>query len=292
MADDTNVDDTQHPDDQQAGEAQAAVEQEAKLYGWVPKEEFHGPETDWVDAAAFVQRGKEINPILRKNNERLLKELKKNEAKIAELDLTLKEFGETYKTMSENAYNRAIEDVKGQIKAARRDGNVDDVDDLTEQLDTLKEQQKDLKVPGATSADIEKTRRAQEGARVLEEWQGENPWYNEDTNPAVYYAAEGIAFKFSKTEEGKALLGKREFLDKVTEKVKAAMPESFKNKRRADGSPVGGTQGTRSAAAPSGKKSYADLPADAKAACDRQVKSIPGFTKDKYVQFYFEQEGA
>jgi len=51
------------------------VEEEARAQGWVGKDEFRGSDDDWVDADTFVKRGKEIMPILRKNNEKLLKEL-------------------------------------------------------------------------------------------------------------------------------------------------------------------------------------------------------------------------
>ena len=34
------------------------------------------------------------------------------------------------------------------------------------------------------------------------------------------------------------------------------------------------------------KKTYDDLPAEAKSACDKFVKTIPGYTRDKYVAAY------
>jgi len=62
-----------------------ATEKEARAQGWAPKEEFRGKETDWIDADVFVQRGREINPILRKNNERIQKELDKAKRDLDEL---------------------------------------------------------------------------------------------------------------------------------------------------------------------------------------------------------------
>lgn len=60
------------PEQQEGNEV---LEKEARVFGWVPKEDFRGSEDDWVDADTFVKRGKEINPILRKNNELLMKRL-------------------------------------------------------------------------------------------------------------------------------------------------------------------------------------------------------------------------
>ena len=49
---------------QTEGEDTAALEQEARSMGWVPKEEFRGPETQWRDANEFVERGRTMIPIL------------------------------------------------------------------------------------------------------------------------------------------------------------------------------------------------------------------------------------
>ena len=54
---------------------QQDFDSEARAQGWVSQEEFRGNEKDWVDAETFVKRGREILPILRKNNEHLLRDL-------------------------------------------------------------------------------------------------------------------------------------------------------------------------------------------------------------------------
>ena len=41
----------QQPDQQQEqAQIDPQIEKEARLFGWVPKEEFRGSESDWVDA--------------------------------------------------------------------------------------------------------------------------------------------------------------------------------------------------------------------------------------------------
>ena len=47
MSDEQEVQAQQEPEQQQVNEG---VEKEARLFGWVPKDEFRGSETDWVDA--------------------------------------------------------------------------------------------------------------------------------------------------------------------------------------------------------------------------------------------------
>jgi len=277
--------------EEESQQAQADLEAEAEQDGWVPKDKFKGDEADWIDAAAFVKRGKEINPILRKNNQRLLRELATAKSEIAELKLTTKEFGEMYKTMSENAYKRAIADLKTQARAARKDGDDELAEDLTEQREKLEEEAKNIKVPG-TGKDAGAVSRKAELDAIQVEWQNDNPWFDPEKNPDLFHMAEGVALRLAQSAEGKALVGTRGFLDKVSELTKKMVPDRFKNPRRTSGSPVGSSSGTRSSSEGNGgKKSYADLPPEAKAACDRQVKSIPGFTRDKYVGYYFEQKG-
>lgn len=259
---------------------------EASKYGWQGKEFYKGDPDKWVDAETFVKRGREINPILRKNNERLLNELKESKAQISEMQLSIKEFSEIYKGLNETAYKRAIDDVKAQMRAARQDGDLDLADDLSEQLDTLKEEAKNIKVPKVPEVKPDSSA----GQQILMEWAGENSWYNEDQNPDLFYMADGIAIKLSK--ERPELVGKREFLDEISRRVKDRAPDRFKKRTSAaDSSNVS----SNSNSGLKGRRGYNDLPGDAKAACDRLTTKgkpgyIDGFTREKYVAQYFEQE--
>lgn len=54
-------------------------EAEARAHGWVPKDEFlakpNAHESRWVDAETFARRADEVMPLLKKQNERLTREL-------------------------------------------------------------------------------------------------------------------------------------------------------------------------------------------------------------------------
>lgn len=267
----------------------ATMEAEAKIFGWVPKDDFRGDESQWIDAETFVKRGREINPILKKNNDRLMQELRKRDGEIAEMRGSLDEFGKMYTKMSETAYQRAIQDVKAQLRNARTEGDVDLVEQLEEQRDALVEESKNIKPPVKPAPQQQQVN--PQAQQALQDWVGENKWYNQDKNPDMVFAADGIALKLSKSRPD--LVGTRAFLDNVTDELKRVMPDRFKNPNRAAGSPVaGGTSGASQQS--KGKKGYNDLPADAKLACDRMTTPgkpgfIKGFTKDKYVQNYFEE---
>jgi hypothetical protein len=274
---------------QEGGEQQTnpEVEAEAKLFGWVPREEFRGDEAQWVDAETFVRRGKEINPILKKNNERLMGELRQRDAQISEMQLTLKEFGEMYKKMSETAYTRALAEVKAQIKAARREGDDDLVEQLEEQRDSLVAESKEVKIPGLDKPPTAQPSKEQAQA-LLQSWVEANPWYNHEKNPDLVYLADGYAMRLAKTKPH--LVGTQGFLDEVSAEMRRIAPDKFKNPRREAGSPVSGGSESRAGSRPGGKKTYADLPPEAKAACDRFVKQIPGYKRETYVDSYFEGE--
>lgn len=262
-----------------------ALEAEARGMGWVGAEEFSGNPEDFVDAETFVRRGKEINPILRKNNERLNRELAGARRELDELKLTVKEFGELYHKMSENAYKQAMADVKKQLREARQEGDFELVDSLEDQLDILKEDSKNIQVPGKKEEPTKPDATASQAALIA--WMGENPWYNQEKNPRLFHLAEGIAMQVYR--QNPHLAGKRELLDMVTAEVKRISPDDFKNPARKVGSPVSGASSS-TPGVKAGKHSYADLPAEAKAACDRMVKNMPGFTREKYVSTYFEGE--
>ena len=139
MSDEQEVQAQQEPEQQQVNEG---VEKEARLFGWVPKEEFRGSETDWVDADTFVKRGKEINPILRKNNELLMKKLDEKAKEIDDIKASVEEF----KKFQKEAYERKqaelqseIASLKVQKKEAIAEGNGDLVVQLDDRLDELKD---------------------------------------------------------------------------------------------------------------------------------------------------------
>ena len=108
------------------------IEQEAKLQGWVPAEDFKGDQSKWVNAEDYVERGKQIMPILQNNNKRLLGEmdsmksevmsLKQALASQAESKEALKEFHEE---SSKAQVEKARREMLAELKQAKQDGDVE-----------------------------------------------------------------------------------------------------------------------------------------------------------------------
>lgn len=255
-------------------DASEEFESEARTSGWVPKERFRGDPDDWVDAKTFVKRGREINPILRKNNERLQAELKKSNDKLQELDLTVREFRDEFSKMKENAYKRAIADLKTQRREAMKDGDFDTVDSIEEQIDEFKSKAVE---PVKTAP----TPPPAPNLAAYNEWLSDNSWYNEKENPELFDQAEVIGFRVRREHPD---LTDRDFLDEVASRVKKKFPDHFSNKRREKGSAV--ASGSRRGETTGNSKTYSAMPADAREACDRYVKEGL-MTREQYTNEFF-----
>ena len=103
---------------------------EAKRQGWVPQEEYSGPADKWVDAETFVKKGKEINALLRKDNDFLKREL-------AELKATVQEFSKYHAETEKRAYEKAMNDLRQQKKDAISQGDGDRVLEIDDAIDEL-----------------------------------------------------------------------------------------------------------------------------------------------------------
>lgn len=248
------------------------VEEKALKMGWTPKDEFKGDPAKWRPADEFVERGENMLPIVKARVAQQAKE-------IAELKASMKQFGEYHNKTEQRAYDKALTDLREQRAQAiaSADGvafdRVDtEIQALTKEIDA---KNKTTEAKQDTTDDP-----------VYLEWKGRNKWV---TDPKL----EDWAYSYGKhlLEVGDAEVGIDVF-EKITKAAKAKFPEKFENARRTAAPTVeGGVPAARR-----GGKSYADLPADAKAACDRMAKNaysdkpkeLAAF-KAEYTKNYFEE---
>lgn len=222
------------------------AEQEARKMGWTPKDEFKGDASRWRSAEDFVERGKNMLPIVKAT-------VKQQQKQIESLTLAMKELGEYHNKTEQLAYDRALKDLKEQRATAIAIGDGNEVNQLDDKLDELKAQQKPA--PKVVKEDSNP---------VFEEWAKRNEWIKDDelTDYAYYIGKKLIA-------DGDSGQGS-EFYDRVKEKVKKVFPDKFENPRKKDVSSVEGSSPT---ARRGESKGFADMPADARAACDRMAKN-------------------
>ena len=257
-------------------------ESEARAQGWVAKEEFRGSEDDWVDAETFVRRGKEIMPILRKNNEKLLKELGEAKKAAEEAREAAKEFREFQKQQFERK-TKELESQLQELKQAKRDaitnGDGDRAIAIDDAMDELKEQRleakEELKAAEAKAKEVPQVT----ADPALNAWMDKNDWFGKDSRMTGIANGLGVTLR----QENPALNGQA-FLDKLDAELAEVFPEKFGKKRTPN--PMEGTpNGTARPSVSSGKKTYTNLPAEAKAACDKFVKQGL-MTKEQYVAEY------
>ena len=254
-----------------------AVEKEARILGWVPKEEFRDGD-HWVDAETFVKRGKEINPILRKNNETLLKKLDEATREVAEIKKVAKEFEKFQKEAADRKVNelkQELADLREKKKIAISSGDGDAVVTIDEAIDNVKEKQAEAKKEPEKAPES----KPQTLDPLVTAWMEDNPWFTSDDKYTRIADTIGVSIN----QNFPHLRGKA-FFEKLDEELAEVLPTKYKKGER--GSPVEGS--TKGSSRPSGgrnRQTYDNLPADAKAACDKFVKQGL-MTKEAYVAEY------
>jgi hypothetical protein len=255
------------------------VEQKASEMGWSPKETFRGDPEKWVDAEAFVKRGEELMPILQANNRRLLGEVSNLRNDLAATKETLKassEAIEELKTYNSEATRIAMKaqrkDLVRAIEVARKDGEVETVTELTEQLDehtaALAEAENTKPSGKKPNGRAEPVVTAPVVDPEFATWAAENPWYGTDLKRTALANAIGQELR---KDTANALLGGRKFLEKIEVELDMFLGGNTARNgaSRVEGGKRGGDGG-------GGGKSYVDLPADAKAACERAAMRVVG----------------
>lgn len=271
------------------------IEVKAKQMGWAPREEWRGDPERWVDAELFVKRGEEILPIVRANNKRYLEEVEILRSQLAAKDTEFSEFRQSVedlkKVNAELAKERASTkklDLAARLKEAREQEDLDTELAIQEELAALRAPDPIKETP-PTPPTTPPTMPPEVKAE-FDAWKGDNPWFEKDYIRAANMNIIGAKLR----QEGNTLTG-RPFLDMVAQEVNKLLGpvggEPFD--RVSSGRPSGGdsASGIRG-------KSYADLPPEARAACDKDIPRLVGSNKmfkteadwkKYYVSKYFEE---
>lgn len=252
------------------------LEVRAKEMGWVPKEEFKGDPEKWTDAAAFVENGDRVLPILRKNNQVLHGELTTVRGELNTMKAALENSAQVIEDLSTFHKEQLAEKVKetrknltAELVAARKD---DDVDtevkvqgelnrlDAAEAAETVRREQEDKTVERKVVNPAEDP--------VFQAWASDNPWFKSDKERRRYADAVARGLR----EEGDKTTG-RAFLDKVTSETEAFFAKQGMNGSRGKAE---GSNGPSERGGGGGGKSYSDLPAEARAQCDKESAKFVG----------------
>jgi len=234
-------------------------EEEARVQGWRPKEEFKGPEEKWTDAQTFVEKGEKITGILKSR-------LDRQDQQIAELRSANKDFGEYQQQLRESDRKKAQARI-AELEAKRAEAvTAGDGQEFTRTDQEIQRERDNLSAPPPPNNE----------SSIEAAWAGQNTWYGRDQ--ALTAFADGV----SGMVEAEGYNGQAR-LDEIARRTKATFPDSFENpnKSRANGVEQGGQIETGNEKA----HTYENLQPEDKAACDRFVAN--GITtQEDYVKNY------
>jgi hypothetical protein len=255
------------------------IETRARSMGWAPKEAYVrdklGPEENWLPADKYVEKGESIMPILKANNRKLADQVNQQGTELASTKAALAaatEAIEELKTFKSTLNKERVKDQKADIMArlsqAKKDGDTDLEVQLTDKLSeanaAIKEADKAPVKAAATSTD------APTLTAEAKSWMSDNPWFGTDQRRTGY--AMGLANEWK--AQGKAL-GTKEFFDHCDEEIAKVFDRNAE--RRGGPSKVDSTNNSSGdGGGKGGSHTYADLPAEAKAACEKSADRLVG----------------
>lgn len=257
------------------------TEERAKLMGWVPQEEFKGDPDKWTSAEEYVDKADNLMPIMRSQNKKYEEQLHKTnatleatKAELASMKKTVENIVRVNTKVSEREYERALETIRKEQAKAIDENDGDRFKELEADRDAL-EKNKPEKIEVAAPEKAENPE--------FETWVKDNTWYKDDQELREY-----SDYMASVVSRSNPQLRGQELFNAVKDRVQATFPTKFENPNRQEANVVdgGATQGSGDTAK---NKTYRDLPADAKKACDGFV-SDGLMTKEEYLKEYFEEE--
>lgn len=263
--------------------ADTGHEAEAAKMGWVPQERFRGDPAHWVDAKTFVDRGRQFLPLLQANNRKLQTELaaSQEEAKrlaglVESTQASVEELKQFHREDTRHKLEEQKKQLLSQLKAAKKDDDVDAEVEISDQLQRVnsallqdaahkekKEGGKDPEGKG-TAAKSTAADAAQDPAFLA--WVERNPWFGQDRRKTLI--AQAVATDLASQPNRK-----------YGAAFWAALDEELEGDSGAGGSGEPASKvgaGSRGAGSRTNGRSYKDLPAEARAVCDRQAQQFVG----------------
>jgi hypothetical protein len=246
-------------------------EVKAKRLGWVPKDEFKGDPEKHRSAEEFLERGEAMMPFLKRDNDKLHQSMTKLERRLEEQAQTFTKFVEFSSKAEERAYKKAKSELEAKLDSAVETADVAGARQVRKDIADLE---------AAKPEPVEVAKPTPQLDPIIQSWIGENEWFNKDK--ALNAVAVDIYGELEVEQPGAS---KADLLAETKRQVMEKFPKKFGiNPNRDNAAAVASPGGIAPKKKPG--KTYDDLPADAKAACTKFVKTIPGYTKEKYVKDY------
>lgn len=230
-------------------------EKEALADGWNPNFEGEGK----VDAKTFVERGEKISGMLKSKIGRLEERIDS----LTHTNADFKKYTDKQIAKERDEKKQLIADLEELKAKAITDGDGVAAVKADREIQDLKTEEK----PDDVSA----------YNQLAQNWATQNEWYGKNKKLSAF--ADGIVERIiNQGYTGQA------YFNELTREVKETFPEEFENPNRKKTGTVedGGNKQVNDSEA----RTWANLPADAKAAAKRFEKDIPGFDRKEYVANY------
>jgi hypothetical protein len=191
---------------------QEQVEVKARQKGWKPQTEWKGNPEDWVDAKEYIGRQRLFDRI-----DDLKGELGRQSRKF-ETDLGT--ITSHFEKMRQADYERAKNELRSQLKEARRADDVDTEEEIEQELEKLESEKK------AADAERQKQKVPQQTGPTPEfqEWQSDNAWFGKDQDMTQEAIAIGTGYAAVHPDYPQSKV-----LEHVTARIKKLYPESFES---------------------------------------------------------------
>lgn len=229
------------------------IELKAIDQGWIPKEEFDGDPSMFIDAPEFVRRGELFGKIEQQSKQ--LKAVRE----------ALEALRAHHSKVKENEYQRALRSLKDARKQAMIEGETERALALEEQIDVVQQERhqltEELKQPIVQDTD-------DSYSPEMQSWVERNPWY--ETNKVMRKTADSIGKEYYE-----AGYSAPEVLKLVERDIRKEFAHKFVSGRKT--SPVEGT--TRG----NGRnKDDIELTPEEADIMRKIVAVTPGFTEEQY----------
>lgn len=231
------------------------IELKAIDQGWIPKEEFDGDPSEFIDAPEFVRRGELFEKIERQSKE--LKALRQGHEALRKHHLKVKE----------TEYERALKTLRAERKQAMINGDTEHALALEEKIDDLQADKK-LLVEEARQAEIDEE---DSYTPQFQSWVERNTWY--ETDDVMRGAADAL---------GKKLHAQGNSPERVLELVEKEIRKEFPHKFQRQTPRFPAVE--PSSRSGGGSKDTFRLTAEEEQMMQKIVAVTPGFTKEDYIK--------
>lgn len=233
--------------------------EEAKKQGY--NENFEGENKK--TPKEFLEIGLSHNHVLKERNEKLSGQVEELTGQLGQVKSNMEKLVQFQEEQKKKAVEKALRELNAQKKEAISEGDVEKVEEIDKEI-----------------KEHENVAESKDNA-ILNTWMENNPWYTED--PLMGVVADRIFDQFAAAGRySNDEAGYKSALKAVEEKIKETYPEKFRNPNKDKPADVAGS---RPSPERSTKKTYADLPEEAKAACDQFVTDKI-MTREDYVKAY------